>query len=233
MGSSRLPGKTMAELVGRPSLAHIVDRLNRAAELDGVVVATTDRGEDDPIRVCAAAAGVPCFSGSPDDVLGRTLAAARSVRARTIVQITGDCPLIDPAVVDRVIARYRDERPDYAANVLGDRLTFPAGLSVEVFGTRLLSEVDTLTADSRDREHVSLFIYEHPERYRLLEVEATGDERRPDLWLTLDTEDDLRGIRAIYEALFPSNPHFGYREILDLVARRPEIAALNRSPRAA
>jgi spore coat polysaccharide biosynthesis protein SpsF len=233
MGSSRLPGKTMADLVGRPSLAHIVDRLTRVPALDGIVVATTERGEDDVIRACAAAAGVPCFSGSADDVLDRTLRAARSVGARTIVQITGDCPLIDPAVVDRVIARYREERPDYAANVIGERLTFPAGLSVEVFATDLLAEVAALTDDPRDREHVSIHIYEHPERYRLLEVEATGAERRPDLWLTLDTEDDLRGIRAIYEALFPSNPQFGYREILDLCARRPEIAALNRTPRAA
>jgi spore coat polysaccharide biosynthesis protein SpsF len=223
----------MSELAGRPSLAHIVDRLRRVPALDGVVIATTDREEDEPIRDCAAAASVACFSGSSEDVLGRTLAAARSVEARTIVQVTGDCPLIDPGIVGRVIEAYRVEQPDYAANVIGERLTFPAGLSVEVFATDLLARVEELTTDARDREHASIFIYEHPERYRLLEVEATGDERRPDLWLTLDLAEDLRGIRAIYDALYPSNPEFGYRDILDLLDDNPEIAALNRPPRAA
>ena len=230
MGSSRLRGKTMAELAGLPSLGHILERLRRVPALDGVLVATTEGPEDNPIRDLASGAGIPCYSGSATDVLGRTLGAARKAGARTIVQVTGDCPLIDPEIVGRVIGAYGTRRPDYAANVIGEHRTFPAGLSVEVFATELLAEVDGVTSDPRDREHVSIYIYEHPERYRLIEVEAEGDERRPDLWLTLDTAADLEGIRAIFDALYPVNPEFGYRDILRLLEQNPRIAELNRTP---
>lgn len=217
----------MADLAGRPALRHIIDRLRAVEGLDGVVVATTDLPEDAPIRDCARDAGVPCYSGSSEDVLGRTLAAARSVGARTIVQITGDCPMIDPAVTARVLSAYRDVRPDYASNVLSDPLTYPGGLDTEVFSTELLDEVDRLTSAPEDREHVSLYIYRHPERYRLHSVEATGDERRPDLWFSLDTPQDYAGIRAVFEALYPANPLFSFRDVLSYLEDHPEVAELN------
>lgn len=226
MGSSRLPGKTLADLAGRPSLWHIVQRLRRVDALAGVVVATTDRPEDDAIRACARDAGVPCHSGSSEDVLARTLDAARSVGARTIVQITGDCPLVDPGVVAEAVAIYRNELPDYVANVIGE-LTFPNGLDVEVFATDLLAQVEQITHEPRHREHVSLYIYEHPERFRLRRLAADGRRRRPELRLTLDTAEDLQLIRAIYEELWPAQPGFRYDDVLDLLDRRPALAAIN------
>ena len=226
MGSSRLPGKTMAVLAGRPSLRHIIERLRRVPSLDGVVVATTTDPDDDAIRACAEEAGVPSYSGSADDVLGRTLAAAHSVGAATIVQVTGDCPLVEPSVVEQAIQVYRDERPDYVSTVLGGE-TFPVGLDVEVFSTALLEEVDRATSDPHDREHVSTSIYGHPERYDLRAVEGAGLRRRPDLRLTLDTEADLEVIGAVYEALWPDNPAFSIDDAIAFLDRNPMLARRN------
>jgi len=125
MGSERLRGKSMAELAGQPAFAHIVERLRRSRHLDGIVLATTMNPEDDLLRDCAARMGVPCFRGSAEDVLGRTLNAARSVRADIIVDITGDCPLVDPTIVDRVIEAFLADRPDYAS--IADALGMPVG----------------------------------------------------------------------------------------------------------
>lgn len=226
MGSSRLPGKTMADLAGRPSLRHIIERLRRVPSLDGVVVATTTEPIDDRIRSCAEEAGVPSYLGSADDVLGRTLGAARSVGATTIVQVTGDCPLVEPSIVEQTIEVYREERPDYVSTVLGGE-TFPVGLDVEVFSTALLEEVGRATSDPYDREHVSSPIYGHPERYRLRAIEAGGPRRRPDLRLTLDTEADLEVISAVYEALWPADPAFTIDDAIAFLDRNPELARRN------
>lgn len=227
MGSSRLPGKTMANLAGRPSLAHIVDRLQRVEELDGVVIATTEGELDAPIRRLAQELHVPCFSGSEIDVLGRTLWAARSVGAATIVQVTGDCPLVEPRVVREVLETFARERPDYASNVLGDE-TYPVGLDVEVFTTSLLEEVDRHTADPHDREHVSKFIYEHPDDYRLLGITAQGADRRPDLRVCIDTQADHEVVGAIYEALWTKQPDFTIEDVIAFLDANPELAAHNR-----
>jgi spore coat polysaccharide biosynthesis protein SpsF len=228
MGSSRLPGKTMALLAGRPSLAHIVDRLRRVPELAGVIVATTGEALDEPIRRLAEELDVPCHSGSVDDVLDRTLAAARAVRAQTIVQVTGDCPLVEPELVAQAVELYRIERPDYVSTVLGGE-TFPVGLDVEVFSTDLLVEVESLTDDARDREHVSIYIYEHPERFRCLGIEAVGHRSRPDLRLCIDTAEDLEVVGAVYDALWPTNATFGIDDVIDFLDRHPQLARLNRS----
>jgi spore coat polysaccharide biosynthesis protein SpsF len=221
MGSSRMAGKSMAVLAGRPSLAHVVARLRRSRHLDGIVVATPDGAENDPIRACACAEDVPCFSGSEDDVLGRTLGAARSVGADVIVQVTGDCPLADPRIVDRVIEAYWHARPDYASNCL--LRSYPDGMDVEVFATAVLAEADRATTDPADREHVSLYTYGHPERYRLLNVPAPAEHTWPDLRLTLDTPEDYRVIGAIYDALHPGNPAFGLPETLAWLRAHPEV----------
>jgi spore coat polysaccharide biosynthesis protein SpsF len=228
MGSSRLSGKTMALLAGRPSLAHIVDRLRRVPELAGVVLATTGESLDEPIRRLAEELDVPCHSGSVDDVLDRTLAAARAVGAQTIVQVTGDCPLVEPELVAEAVELYRAERPDYVSTVLGGE-TFPVGLDVEVFSTDLLAEVESLTDDARDREHVSIYIYEHSERFRCLGIEAVGRRRRPDLRLCVDTAEDLEVVGAVYDALWPTNATFDIDDVIGFLDRHPEVARLNRT----
>ena len=226
MGSSRLPGKTLAPLVGQPSLGHIVDRLRRIAALDGVAIATTEHERDEPIRAFATGKGIPCFSGSEQDVLGRTLAAARAVGAQTIVQVTGDCPLVELRVVERVLEAYTEHRPDYASNVLDDE-TFPIGLDVEVFATDLLAEVDRRAVEPQHREHVTLFVYEHPEEFRLLGLRAEGADARPDLRVCIDTAADLEVVSAIYEALYPRDPEVRLEDVIAFLDAHPQLARRN------
>ncbi len=226
MGSSRLPGKSMAPLSGSPSLAHIIKRLQRVPSIDGIVVATTSAPEDDVICECARTTAVSVYRGSADDVLGRTVAAARSVGAATIVRVGGDCPLIDPAVVEAVIAAFQRHRPDFASSCLRPR-EYPLGIAVEVFPAALLEEVAREAVASRDREHVTLFFEEHPERFTLLGVAPATGAKRPDLRLTLDTPSDHELIAALYDALYETDPCFGLDAVLAHLDRHPELAALN------
>lgn len=226
MGSSRLPGKTLASLADQPSLGHIVDRLRRVDGLAGIVIATTESERDEPIRALARAKDVACFSGSEEDVLARTLGAARSVGARTIVQVTGDCPLVEPRVVRRVLDAYARERPDYASNVLGAE-TYPVGLDVEVFSTELLAEVQRRATEPAHREHVTLFVYERPEEFRLLGVRAEGADQRPDLRICIDTEADREVVAAIYDALYPVDPEVRLEDVIAFLDAHPQLAKRN------
>ncbi len=226
MTSSRMPGKSMAILAGRPSLAHIITRLGKSQYLDGIVIATTEHATDDPIRACARSANVPVFSGSEDDVLDRTLKAAQMVNAGLLVQVTGDCPMIDASVVDRTIAGYLQVKPDYACNRMPE--SYPNGMDTEVFAMSVLAQVATLTNDPADHEHVSLYIYDHPERYRLLNVPAPQEHHWPELRLTLDTREDYALLTAVYDALYPTNPVFGLSETLTFLRAHPELLELNK-----
>lgn len=227
MSSSRLPGKSMAELAGRPALRHIIDRLRAVAGLDGIVVATSHEPDDEPIRSCAREAGVECHAGDLDDVLGRVADASLSVGACTTVLVTGDCPMIDPAVVERVLSEYERVRPDYASTVLTEVLTYPAGQSCEAFSASALAAIADEVDDAAAREHVTTHFYAGPRDYRLHSIEAEGRLARPDLWLCLDTEQDLRGVRAIFEELYPSDPLFGYADVLAMLEKRPDLALAN------
>lgn len=225
MTSSRLPGKVLLPAAGAPLLAHMVERLRRSRHIDRVVVATTEDPSSDPIEALARELGAGCFRGSEDDVLARVLGAARAHGAELIVETTGDCPLIDPGVVDLVIERFLDGGADYCSNTL--ERTYPRGMDVQVFPAAVLAEVAALTDDPADREHVSLYIYEHPERYRVRSVRSdrpeTGDWR-----LTVDTEEDYALVRAVFEALHPRDPAFGLDAILALLDARPDLRELNR-----
>ena len=157
------------------------------------------------------------------------LDAARAVGAELIVETTGDCPLIDPGLIDQLIATFQANQVDYCANVL--TASYPRGLDAQVFSTDVLALVDSLTADPADREHVSLYIYEHPERFRLLRL-ASGQS--PDVgahrW-TVDTAEDLAFVAAVYAALYPRNQAFQWTDVLELVNQRPELTQINHQVR--
>jgi spore coat polysaccharide biosynthesis protein SpsF len=225
MTSTRLPGKIVRPILGRPLLELLIERLSRAQRLDHIVVATTSNPSDDGVEELTRRVGVGCFRGSEEDVLDRVLQAARAAGADVIVEITGDSPLIDPAIVDLVVEVYQANRCDYVSNAL--KQTFPIGLDTQVFSTAVLEQVAHLTNDPTDHEHVSLYIYEHPERFSLHNLESGLPDKYWNLRLTLDTLEDLALIRAIYEELYPKNPSFGLRDILELLERRPELIDLN------
>ena len=226
MSSTRLPGKILLPILGKPMLGRLIERLMRADSLDTIVIATTTNPADDRVKAFAGEAGVRCFRGSEEDVLGRVLGAAQAFSIDVIVEVTGDCPLIDPSVVDRVVEAFRSGSWDYAGNVL--RRTYPRGLDTQVFSTELLERVAGLTQDPVDREHVSLFIYEHPEMFSLTNVESGLPERWQDLRLTVDTREDLEIVTAIYEALYPGKPDFGLADIIRFLEKRADLLEINR-----
>lgn len=234
MASTRLPGKVMADLGGRPMLQVVVERVSRATALDRIIVATTVRPEDDTIERLAGDLGIGCYRGSVDDVMGRVLGAARSGGATDIVALSGDNPLVDPELTDDVLRFYRAGGYDYVTtthmhhsrNWHAER-TFPVGVSVQVFSARVLEDAASRTADPIERQHSSFAIYDHPERYRLGAFEATGKYagwRQPNLRLTVDTQDDLSLMRKLFARL-PDG--FSTGATIQLVAEHPELQALN------
>lgn len=194
-GSTRLPGKVLADLCGAPMLVRLVERLQRASTLDEVMIATSDGSGDDAIARLAADVGVRCFRGSEVDVLSRFHGAARAAGADAVVRITGDCPLVDPGTVDRVVSRLTPD-VDYASNVL--RRTYPQGLDAEALHLDTLARVDRLARSAAAREHVTWFAYrERPELFLLASVEHHDARFAPLQW-SVDTQDDLDRVRALY-----------------------------------
>ncbi len=225
MDSNRLPGKTLKEVLGRPMLERMIERVRRSKRLDEIVVATTVAENDQQIEALCSRLGVRCFRGSNDDVLLRVVEAARSAKADLIVELTGDCPVIDPTMIDSVIQYYLDHPLDYASNCL--ERTFPRGTETQVFSLKVLEEVERTTQEPADREHVSLYIYEHPEKYRLGNFAAPAGVGRTDLRLTVDLPQDLELIRAIYSRLYPVKPDFNLQDVIALLDADQALRALN------
>ena len=224
-GSTRLPGKIFKEVLGKSLLEYHLERLRDIRQADDIVIATTDQPADDKIAGFCREKNVNCYRGSEDDVLDRYYRAAKEYEAKAIVRVTSDCPLLDPEVVDGVITAFRDnaEKFDYASNTL--ERTYPRGLDCEIFSTAVLEEIHGLAGDKADREHVTAYIYRHPEKYRLLNVPRILDVSRY-RW-TVDTPDDFELIRRILEALYPVNPKFRLDDCLRLFEQNPEWEKIN------
>lgn len=225
MRSTRLPGKVMMPILGRPMLQHMVERLSRARTIDGIVIATTDHEADEPIAQLAADLEIGCFRGSEEDVLARVLGAARAYSADVIVETTGDCPLHDPFVVDKVVADFRMGGADFVSNIMP--FTTPRGTDVRVFRTDDLEEVNRISDDPADHEHVSLHFMEHPEKYRLRNVTTDLDPAVTELRLTVDTPEDFQLVRQIYERLYPKDRSFSLGDVLELLRDEPDLARVN------
>jgi spore coat polysaccharide biosynthesis protein SpsF len=227
MTSTRLPGKILSPILGKPMLELLIERLRRASRLDDIWVATTVNAADNPTEELARRLGAGCFRGSELDVLDRVLKAAHTSNADVIVEITGDCPLIDPGVVDQIVETFQNGQFDYVSNVL--RRTYPRGLDTQVYSTKVLERVASLTDDPVDHEHVSIYIYSNPDIFKLQGVESglPDAESVGKLRLTVDTPEDFALIKAIYEELYPSRQDFRLGDVLGLLERRPELRSLN------
>jgi spore coat polysaccharide biosynthesis protein SpsF (cytidylyltransferase family) len=221
-GSSRLPGKTVADICGKTLLEHVFERARACQRVDEVVLATTTEPADRQLIALAASLGIATYAGSTNDVLDRYYQAARRFCASTIVRITADDPFKDPEVVDRVIAAFQAEPLDYASNTI--RPTFPEGLDVEVFSFEALETAWKGATKRSDREHVTPFLWRQPERFRLLNV--TLDRDLSYLRWTIDYEPDLRFARTVYRELQP-NSLFGMCTILELLDHEPALAQMN------
>jgi spore coat polysaccharide biosynthesis protein SpsF len=225
MGSSRLPGKVLADLAGQSMLARVVGRLRAARTIDDVVIATTTAPIDDPVIAAAVELGAGIFRGPEDDVLSRYVGAARTWSADVVVRVTADCPLLDPDVVDAVVAALTaGEAPvDYASNT--HARTFPRGLDVEALYRDTLERIDRLGRSPSAREHVTAFVMEAPELFRIRQVRAADDAS--DLRWTVDTEADLALVRTLYAELGLAAGARPYADVVAAVRARPELTAIN------
>jgi spore coat polysaccharide biosynthesis protein SpsF len=223
VSSTRLPGKVLKPILGEPMILRQIERLLRSRRIDRLVLATSADPQDDPLATAVGATGMEVHRGSLDDVLDRFIGAASPYKPEWIVRLTGDCPLADPELIDQVIEATLSAAADYGSNTLEP--TYPDGLDVEVVRYAALEEVWRAGGSPAEREHVTLGIHRHPERFRLLGIKAARDLSR--LRWTVDEARDFAFVERVYAALYPANPSFGTADILALLDRHPELATLN------
>lgn len=226
MGSTRLPGKILADIGGHPMLVRVVERARRASSLDGVIVATTTLIEDDVVEDLCAQRGYPCRRGHPTDVLDRYYRVAREAGAGVVVRLTADCPLIDPALIDQVVLAFLSSEPpaDFAANRLPRERTFPIGLDTEVCTFAALARAWAEAEEAYQREHVMPYLYDPPGRFRVLVVRCERDLSH--LRWTVDTPEDLELVRRLY-GHFGNRDDFAWQDVLALVEQNPSLSAIN------
>lgn len=223
MGSSRLPGKVLKEAVGKPMLLLMVERVRRARYLDEVVVATTDRDRDDEIVTVCEKHNISYFRGSEDNVLERVVEAGRQYQADVSVLLTGDCPLIDPYVIDQHICAFISAFPNVDCVTNCEVRSFPLGLDLIVLSWKTLAQTLQFATVEPFREHVGWYVRRHPEKYKRLDIIAPPGLSNPFFRITLDYPEDYDRIQAIFEALYPVNPEFTTIDILNYAKQQSWI----------
>jgi spore coat polysaccharide biosynthesis protein SpsF len=222
-GSSRLPGKVLEDVAGRPLLARVLERVQASAVVDAVVVATTTEASDDAVVELARDCGAETYRGSIDDVLDRFHGAAAAAGADGVVRVTADDPFKDPEVIDLVAGRLTsDPALDYVSNTLTP--TYPEGLDIECFTAAALERAWNEARLPSEREHVTPYIWNHPERFAVRNVNLDRDLSH--LRWTVDYPDDLEFARAVYERL-ADRPNFSMDDILELLEREPALTEIN------
>jgi spore coat polysaccharide biosynthesis protein SpsF len=226
MGSTRLRGKVAKHIEGMPMLWHVVNRLEHCLLLDKIVVATSDSEPDNAIEEFCDKYKIECFRGSENDVLDRYYRAAKAYGAGTVVRITADCPLIDPKVVDKTVSAYLSDSKKYdgASNII--KRTYPRGLDTEVVSFECLEKCCQRADKKHHREHVTTYIYENPSEFWLCSVEQDAD--LSSMRWTVDEEADLRLISEIYKRLYKKDGIFFMGDVLEVMNKEPELAAINK-----
>jgi spore coat polysaccharide biosynthesis protein SpsF len=221
MSSSRLPGKVLQDIAGQPMLLRVINRIRHAESIDNAVVVTSTDKYDDDIEALCCENGVAFFRGSLDDVLDRFYQAALYFHVESIIRITADCPLLDPKIVDKIVHTFRNGAFDYVSNTI--ECSYPDGLDTEVFSFATLKRAWQEALMKSEREHVTPYIYKHPELFRLKNIKHDVD--LSSLRWTVDTMRDLEFVRAVYSHFNDSS--FGMSEILLLLRDHHEIFDLN------
>ncbi|WP_319763613.1 glycosyltransferase family protein [Maridesulfovibrio sp.] len=223
MTSSRLPGKILMEVMGKPLLQLMIERTLAAECVDSVVLATTDNPEDDPTEKLGRELGVKVFRGSEDDVLGRFYQAAKQYGGEHIMRLTGDCPLIDPDLLDQLADFYFNGKFDFASNC--EEPTLPDGLDAEILSFKTLEEAHAKAERPSHREHVTLFVCDHPEMFKIGSW-LNGTDYSSLRW-TVDNAEDFEAVKAIIERLLPVKQDFRMMDAVNMIRNNPEITAVN------
>ena len=223
-GSTRLPGKIFMDIDGKPLLWHVVNRLTYADLIDDIVVATTTDYKDDMTEKWCNENNVKCYRGSEDDVLNRFYNAAVAFPCDVIVRVTADDPFKEPSIIDMIIKKLIDEKLDLACNVLPP--SFPEGLDCEVFTFDVIETMENATNDAYDREHVTPYIYNHPDKFKIENISSS--RQLSDYRWTIDNQEDYDMVNAIYEKRKNENEGILLMdEILGILEENPEIASIN------
>jgi spore coat polysaccharide biosynthesis protein SpsF len=225
MGSTRLPGKILKEVAGRPLLDYMLERVRRAKSLDAVLIATTTSPQDDVLERFCRERGVLCHRGSEDDVLDRYYGAARAADAGTVVRLTSDCPVMDPRVIDDVVGEFRQSGCDYVANTAPPPTTYPDGMDVEVFSFAALERAWKEAQKPSEREHVTFYFWKNPGLFKTRRRELPEDLSR--FRLTLDYPQDLELLSRLLAELYPGNPAFSMADAVDFLRKNPQLHAIN------
>jgi len=228
MKSSRLPGKVLEEICGKPVLLHIIERVKKSKNIDQIVVATTTSPHDDKIVELCILEGISFYRGSEEDVLDRLVECHRFMGTDVIVEVTGDSPFVDSEVIDDTIFAFVSSSADYVSNTL--IRSHPIGIRSQVFSLSLLEECARLAKNQKDREHVTTFICRNDSgMYSLKNVMSKKEHMFPKLRLTLDYPEDLEVTKKIYENLYPDNPDFLLSDVLNFLSENPEIKEINKN----
>lgn len=224
-GSSRLPDKILKNIKGKPVLAHDIERIRQAKQIDEIVIATTEDENDTCVATLAKQCGASVFRGSENDVLARYYGAAEAYGADIVLRITSDCPLIDPHIIDEMVLDFKEHQYDISYNIPfeGEELTYPRGLDVEIFSFATLEEAYQKAVKQYDREHVTPYIYDHCERKHYHRFA----KRYPNYRWTLDTQQDFELITKIYEYLYHGQHDFYTEDVLKLLEEHKELLAIN------
>ncbi|MDP1872939.1 glycosyltransferase family protein [Phenylobacterium sp.] len=228
LSSTRLPGKVLLPLAGAPLLLRQIERVRRARQIDQIVVATSLEASDDRLVQVLEEAGVAVHRGPLADVLARFLGALEVWPADHVVRLTGDCPLIDPEVIDATIDLHLTQNADYTHNRY-DPSGYPKGQDVEVIAAAALRRTAAEDHSPEAREHVTWAVRNGPDRYRVARLDPPVDEGQV-RW-TVDTGDDYEFVRRVYEGLYPGNPAFSSDDVRAFVRARPELTSFGGAPR--
>ncbi|MFC1874300.1 cytidylyltransferase domain-containing protein [Chloroflexota bacterium] len=225
MGSTRLPGKVMREILGKPVLAHLITRLKESRLIEGIVIATSDKERDKPILKLARELGIDSFAGNEDDVLDRYYRAARKYSAEVIVRITADCPLIDPELVDKVVAYYLDKED--MVDLAHSGPSYPDGVvETEVFPFTAMEKAWKEAHLASEREHVTAYIWKNTEIFRTATLE--NEEDLSHIRLVVDDERDFQLVAEIFENLYQEGEIFHLKDIMNFLKKRPKLLELNK-----
>ncbi|OPX92792.1 MAG: 3-deoxy-manno-octulosonate cytidylyltransferase [Pelotomaculum sp. PtaB.Bin104] len=224
--STRLPQKVLLPLNGKTILERVIDRAKKATLPDEVIIATTTQPEDEAIYGLCQSINVKCYRGSANDVLDRYYQVGQAEKADIIVRITSDCPLLDPQVLDQVVKAFlKYSNCDYASNTIFR--TYPRGLDCEVISFQALAKAHSEASFPWEREHVTPYIYRHPQLFKLYSVIDKKNFMHPELRFTVDTEEDYMFVRAIYH--FLGNNLFYLKDVYELLDKQPWLAYINKS----
>ncbi len=225
MTSTRLPGKVLKESCGLPMLGHLVQRLKKVNLVDEIVLATTRNSTDNILEEFAKNYNINCYRGSEDNVMERVLEAGQFSKADILVEITGDCPLIDPIIIEQTINVFNANNTDYVSN--NNVRSYPDGMDTQVYALETLRKSASMTNNKLDQEHVTLHIRNNPDIFSRINLIAPNDLFWPELGLTLDEEDDFILLDKIIKALYHLDPCFSCNRIIKYLKEHPEIVKLN------